>query len=1000
MPEKGIAGFADLTNWANCGKMDKKETQILSVFDNIILFISPGGFPLKTSSQKLVFLAVLHLVVVPLVIVPLRGGEIEPFFKGRLENLQPGEKVSAIVHMAEKVELNVLTDSLTTQRTSRRVWHESVISELRKKALSTQGPVLAYLLAEKQRGRVEEFVEYWITNAIVVKCDPEVLVELEGRFDVGTIYRDETLHLIEPVPTGVEMPLRTVEIEPGIRAIGAHLLWAQGITGSGRLGCNIDTGVDGTHPALASRWRGLDKGVSPGEAWFDPVTGTDFPFDEGHHGTHTMGTMLGIDTATGDSIGVAPEAKWIAAGVIDRLDIETTIQDALAAFQWAADPDGDPSTVDDVPDVINNSWGISPIYHGVPPCDETFWDAIDGVEAAGVVVIYAAGNEGGLGSMTIRTPADRVTTGVNAFAVGALLEDQVNIAPYSARGPSSCDSLTVKPEIVVQGSNVRSALPGAGYITLSGTSMASPHASGAVLLLRQLAPDATVHDIKEAILLSADDLGPAGEDNDYGSGRLNVYEAAKLLVDFGTVEGYLTDVKTGDPVTGSVLVPGTPLEVITDENGFYSISLLPGAVYQLEVVVFGFAAARLEIEIEAGGVYNADFLLERLPSGTLEGYVCDSSSSVIEDAVVSVLGTPVPAAVTNGSGFYSFEYLPADTYFVIGVTTSGYEPFRCGVDIADGTTIQLNAVLLDGFYDDVEGDYQGWAHYSVSPGYGEEWHNSEQRNHTTGGYLSWKCGARGVGSYSDHLDAVLETPAIQLDGNKDLVLWHWMDVEVYNETLAWDGAVVEMRLNGGQWNLIEPTTGYQYAIHPNSGSPFPSGMPCLSGSHDWEQLRFDLKGVAGTARFRFRFGTNGSAAKEGWYIDDVMLEDWRHLDIVTAVPQDTILTQGDTLRFGAGVVNLSGDSQSFYGKVDVLTDDGFRYPVFGPRKFVTSPYERIEFPDLLIPIPDRAPFMEMTLEMTVVDEGGDVIDTDGFIFTIHGNSIDNTTPLTDRELSF
>jgi hypothetical protein len=300
-------------------------------------------------------------------------------------------------------------------------------------------------------------------------------------------------------------------------------------------------------------------------------------------------------------------------------------------------------------------------------------------------------------------------------------------------------------------------------------------------------------------------------------------------------------------------------------------------------------------------------------------------------------------------------------------------------------------VLINGFYDDVEGDYQGWSHYAVSPGYGDEWHNSEQRNHTSGGYLSWKCGARSGGSYSDHLDAVLETPAIQLDGNKDLLLWHWMDAEIYNETLAWDGAIVEMRLNGGQWNLIEPTIGYQHYIHPNSGSPFPSGMPCLSGKHDWEQLRFDLRGVIGTARFRFRFGTNGNTTKEGWYIDDVMLEDWRHLDVIAVEPQDTIVTLGDTLRFGANVWNLSGREQVFYGQVDIITDGGYRYPVFGPREFVTSPYERINYPDVSIPIPDWAPFMDLTVETTVFDKGGDIIDTDSFIFTVHGSNIDNTT---------
>lgn len=932
-------------------------------------------------------LGILALVSLP---PGARAGQISDQFREYLLDVPHDTRVGAIVTLSERLNTRELDPVLTAAGADRATRHETVVRALRQTALSSQGPLLAFLERERRAETVFDYRPFWITNAVAVECLPRVLFELESRFDVGAITPDEALHLVEPVERGGALLPGRGEIEPGVRAINAHYLWAQGITGQGSLACNFDSGVDVEHPALGDRWRGWDPDVTYEEAWFDPVTQTEIPFDDSHHGTHTMGTMVGNDPATGDSVGVAPEAKWIAAGVIDRVDIETTIQDALAAFEWAADPDGDPGTVDDVPDVVSNSWGISPIFHDVPECDQTFWDAIDATEAAGVVVVFSAGNEGGYGSMTLRTPANRVTSDVNAFSVGGLLEDQMNIAPFSSRGPSQCDSITVKPEVVAQGANVRSALAGGGYITLSGTSMACPHVGGAVLLLRQVAPDATADEVKEALLLSAVDLGPDGEDNDYGTGRIDVYEAAQLLGDFAVVEGYVYDAVSGDPLDATIDLSETQLRTTTDEDGYYSMNLVPGRTASLEVRAFGYQSLTAEVELEPGGSYLIDFPLEPLPAGSLEGYVTSSMQPAIQGARVRVLGTPVPDELTDATGFYRFESLPSDTYFVIEAVARGFEPMRTSIVLTEGETTSLHFSLSSGFFDDMEGDDLGWSHYSVTPDYGDEWHVSDQRNHTDGGTFSWKCGDEGGGSYSDHLDAALETPAVYLEGNKEMLVWHWMDIEVFNDALAWDGAVFEMRLDGGQWNLIEPEdVGYPYVIHPNSGSPFPSGMPVLSGRRGWELLRFDLRDVEGEARFRFRLGTDGNASKEGWYIDDVMLIDWRFLEVAATAPEDSLVSTGDTLRFGAMVQNLSAEEVTFLGRVDVLACGDFRMTLLGPREITLPPYGRLALPNLGIPVPDWAPPMTLTMELYTSTVDGDVIETDSFVFTIMNNGTED-----------
>ncbi|MEW5994848.1 MAG: S8 family serine peptidase, partial [Candidatus Zixiibacteriota bacterium] len=237
--------------------------------------------------------------------------------------------------------------------------------------------------------------------------------------------------------------------------------------------------------------------------------------------THTMGLLVGATPL--DTFGVAPEAEWITAGVIDQGGpLNTTISDILDAFEWALDPDGDSLTTDDVPDVILNSWGIPKGLFA--PCDETFHQVIDNVEAAGIVTIFAAGNEGP-DPKTMRNPADRASTPTNTLAVGAV-DGALAIASFSSRGPSACDTTQIKPEVVAPGVSVRSSFKGGGYSLMSGTSMAAPFVAGLAVLMRQYDPDVTVEEIKNAIIQSCTDLGDPGEDNAYGYG---IPDASRLL---------------------------------------------------------------------------------------------------------------------------------------------------------------------------------------------------------------------------------------------------------------------------------------------------------------------------------------------------------------------------------------------------------------------------------------------------------------------------------------
>ncbi|MBD3170427.1 MAG: S8 family serine peptidase, partial [candidate division Zixibacteria bacterium] len=360
----------------------------------------------------------------------------------------------------------------------------------------------------------------------------------------------------------------------------------------GILVSSLDTGVDGNHPAVFDRWRGHDPRYQdhPEWAFHDPITNQPFPFDDGYHGTHTMGTICGRAESTGDTIGVAPDAEWITAGVVDRGgDLPTRMQRYLLAFQWNIDPDGNPSTTWDVPAVCSNSWGHAIGSMPGGNCDDWYWETLDNMEAAGVCVVFAAGNEGSQG---LRNPAVRATDNYNSFAVGAVDANTTGypIAGFSARGPSICTpdgSEAIKPEVSAPGVSVRSCIPGNSYNTLSGTSMACPHVAGAVALIKQANPNLAPEQIKQILMDTAVDLGPTGEDNDYGWGIIDVYQAvlmAQAMLDgYGYITGRVTDAVNSNPLPATILTTNRPeeLRAVANDDGYYGIWVPADTVWNL-----------------------------------------------------------------------------------------------------------------------------------------------------------------------------------------------------------------------------------------------------------------------------------------------------------------------------------------------------------------------------------------------------------------------------------
>ena len=358
-------------------------------------------------------------------------------------------------------------------------------------------------------------------------------------------------------------------------------MWNMGYTGYGLVTFVNDTGVNPSHPAYKLKYRG--HYVDPAQAWFQYNSSNTQPFDCSDHGSHTLGTMIGLDRNTDDTIGVAFNALWMGSPILCGIGTE----DNVAAFQWALDPDGNPNTIDDMPDVINNSWHDSSLDS--MDCVSIYVSILDALEASGIAVVFSAGNDGP-GPETISEPHNINTDLVNTFTVAALNGNNSNllIADFSSRGPSHCSgtgSFLIKPEVAAPGVSVRSSILNGEYGTKSGTSMAAPHVAGAILLLKEAFPELTGTELKLALYNTCTDLGEAGEDNTYGMGIIDVFEAYNYLIQLGNVPvipSVTHDVMIYDAeaptyicygeISASIKIENAGTETLTSFDVFYEIS--------------------------------------------------------------------------------------------------------------------------------------------------------------------------------------------------------------------------------------------------------------------------------------------------------------------------------------------------------------------------------------------------------------------------------------------
>jgi len=337
----------------------------------------------------------------------------------------------------------------------------------------------------------------------------------------------------------------------GSRAVSRAL----GYTGAGIGIAIIDSGISSWHDDLTTFRAGTyPYGNQRVSAFVDFVNGQASPYDDDGHGSHVAGIIAGNGfDSNGKQAGVAPEADVVVLKALDANGVGT-ISNVIQALDWVLANRQQYNIR-----VVNLSVGAG--------INESYWTdpltlAAKRVADSGVVVVAAAGNAGKnamgeaqYGGVDAPANAPWVLTVGASSTMGTITRDDDTMASFSSHGPTYLD-WAAKPDLVAPGvGSVSLAVPGSNfyvtkpgqllegsfptlelpYMSLSGTSMASPVVSGTVALMLQANPHLTPNAVKAILQYTAQNY--SGYDAlTQGAGFLNAVGAVRLARFYATAQ--------------------------------------------------------------------------------------------------------------------------------------------------------------------------------------------------------------------------------------------------------------------------------------------------------------------------------------------------------------------------------------------------------------------------------------------------------------------------------
>ncbi|MBI4768083.1 MAG: S8 family serine peptidase [Deltaproteobacteria bacterium] len=316
---------------------------------------------------------------------------------------------------------------------------------------------------------------------------------------------DDLLESSEVESIEEDIPVRPT-LNLSVPRIGASTLHSSGLTGTGIAVAILDTGVDKNHPFLTG---GViseacyssnspaygSSSLCPGGVSESTAGGSAMPYGgncppgECSHGTHVAGIAAGNSgVSESPGPGVAPGAGIIAIQVFSRFDNEDYcgVGWSPCVLAWTSDFMKGLQRVYDLRGVYNIASANLSLGGGgySSNCDSSSAKSIiDSLRTAGIATIISSGNDGYCGY--ISSPACISS----AISVGST-DDSDQVAYYSNSAPFM--------SLLAPGSSINSSVPGSGYSSWNGTSMAAPHVTGAWALMKQSNPSATVSQILNA----------------------------------------------------------------------------------------------------------------------------------------------------------------------------------------------------------------------------------------------------------------------------------------------------------------------------------------------------------------------------------------------------------------------------------------------------------------------------------------------------------------------